>query len=125
MHACVHDLLICTEMCIPLSIGVSLSSQGNETTPEGTSFATRPADVLTLESSTSSTARHSSDISALPSDDFEPVRKKPRLDGDTTTEGSSSSPLPNEGSQKTPFGCGCGKCTFFSFIQKGCPTPVP
>ena len=125
MHACVHDLLICTEMCTPLSVGVSLSSQGNETIPEGTSFATGPAGVLTLESSTTSAARHSSNISALPSDNFEPVRKKPRFDGDTTTEGSSSNPLPSEGSQKTPFGCGCGKCTFFSFIQKGCPTPIP
>ena len=24
----------------------------------------------------------------------------------------------------SPFGCGCGKCTFFSFIEKGCPTPL-
>ena len=28
-------------------------------------------------------------------------------------------------SQKPPFGCGCGKCTFFTFIERGCPTPVP
>ena len=38
---------------------------------------------------------------------------------------SSTSPPPSEGSQKTPFGCGCGKCTFFSFIERGCPTPIP
>ena len=38
---------------------------------------------------------------------------------------SSTSPPPSEGSQKPPFGCGCGKCTFFSFIEKGCPTPIP
>ena len=31
----------------------------------------------------------------------------------------------SEGSQKPPFGCGCGKCTFFSFIESGCPTPIP
>ena len=31
---------------------------------------------------------------------------------------------PSEVSQKPPFGCGCGKCTFFSFIEKGCPTPI-
>ena len=31
-----------------------------------------------------------------------------------------------ERSQKLPFGCGCGKpCTFFSFIERGCPTPIP
>ena len=24
-----------------------------------------------------------------------------------------------------PFGCGCGKCTFFSYIESGCPTPIP
>ena len=34
----------------------------------------------------------------------------------------SNSPPPSE---KLPFGCGCGKCTFFSFIEGGCPTPVP
>ena len=38
--------------------------------------------------------------------------------------GSPSHP-PSEGPQKPPFGCGCGKCTFFSFIKKGCPTPIP
>ena len=38
---------------------------------------------------------------------------------------SSTSPLPNETCQRSPFGCGCGKCTFFSFIERGCPTPIP
>ena len=37
----------------------------------------------------------------------------------------SASPPPSEGSQNPPFGCGCGKCTFFSFIERGCPTPIP
>ena len=23
-----------------------------------------------------------------------------------------------------PYGCGCGKCTFYSFLEKGCPTPI-
>ena len=32
---------------------------------------------------------------------------------------------PSEVSQKPPFGCGCGKCTFFSFIERGCPAPMP
>ena len=36
----------------------------------------------------------------------------------------SISPPPSEGSQNPPFGCGCGKCTFFSFIERGCPTPI-
>ena len=36
---------------------------------------------------------------------------------------NSSSPLPSEVSQKPPFGCGCGSCTLFSFIERGCPTP--
>ena len=31
---------------------------------------------------------------------------------------------PSEGSQKQPFGCGCGKCTFFSFLEGYCPTPI-
>ena len=28
-------------------------------------------------------------------------------------------------SDKPPFGCGCGKCTFFNYIDSGCPTPIP
>ena len=38
---------------------------------------------------------------------------------------TSPPPIASEGSQKPPFGCGCGKCTFFSFIERGCPTPIP
>ena len=38
---------------------------------------------------------------------------------------STTSPTPSEGSQEVPFGCGCAKCTFFSFIKRGCPTPLP
>ena len=38
---------------------------------------------------------------------------------------SNTNPLPTNGSHKTPFGCGCCKCTFFSFIERGCPTPIP
>ena len=37
----------------------------------------------------------------------------------------STSPPPSERSQRPPFGCGCGNCTFFSFIERGCPTPIP
>ena len=42
---------------------------------------------------------------------------------ENTNNGSTSSPL-TERSHKTPFGCGCDKCTFFSFIESGCPTPI-
>ena len=111
-------------MTCTLSAEVSLTSQSKETIPEGTSSAAEPAGVLTSESSSTNTARHSSNISTHPSDDFEPVQKK-RLGSDTIPEGSSPTPPPSEGSQKTPFGCGCGKCTFFSFIERGCPTPIP
>ena len=38
---------------------------------------------------------------------------------------SHTSPPSSEESQKAPFGCGCGKCTFFSFLERGCPTPIP
>ena len=37
---------------------------------------------------------------------------------------STASHLFEGRSQKPPFGCGCGKCTFFSFIERGCPTPI-
>ena len=56
-----------------------------------------PNSALTSENPTTSAARHS----------------------------SSTGPFPSEGSEKPPFGCGCGKCTFFSFIERGCPTPIP
>ena len=36
---------------------------------------------------------------------------------------SASSPLSNQ-PPKTPFSCGCGKCTFFSFIESGCPMSI-
>ena len=38
---------------------------------------------------------------------------------------SAAGPSNSKVSQKSPFGCGCGKCTFFSFIESGCPTPIP
>ena len=28
-------------------------------------------------------------------------------------------------SEKPPFACGCGKCTFFTFMVIGCPKPMP
>ena len=60
-------------------------------------IAAATACVLTSESPTTSAAIHS----------------------------GSTTPPPSEGSQKPPFGCGCGKCTFFSFLERGCPTPIP
>ena len=36
---------------------------------------------------------------------------------------SSSISLPT--SEKPPFGCGCGNCTFFNFIERGCSKPIP
>ena len=29
------------------------------------------------------------------------------------------------GSEKPPFGCGCGECTFFTFMVTGCQKPTP
>ena len=36
----------------------------------------------------------------------------------------NTSPSASEGSQQPPFGCGCGKCTFLSFLERRCPTPI-
>ena len=49
---------------------------------------------------------------------------------DVLTSSASVSPRPSsssqrEGSQNPLFGCGCGKCTFASFIESGCPNPSP
>ena len=57
-------------------------------------------------------------------------RRQPHLDSESPTlsavrPSGSTSPPPNVRCKKSPFGCGCGKCTFFSFIESGCPTPIP
>ena len=43
----------------------------------------------------------------------------------TARQSGTTSPPLSGGSHKPPFGCGCGKCTFFNFIERGCPTPIP
>ena len=40
-------------------------------------------------------------------------------------QSSNTNPLSNLGSEKPPFGCGCGKCTFFTFMVIGCSKPTP
>ena len=73
---------------------------------------------------TDSAVRHSGSTISPADDDIEPVQKKPRCDIETKPDGGSAGPPPTEGSYKTPFGCGCGKCTFFSCTERGCPTPI-
>ena len=102
------------------SLSVEVPSQDEKTTPEGTSLATSPG-VLTSESLTTCTTRHS----VLPSEGLESVERKAQRDTNTDPDDGGTSPPPSERSQKPPFGCGCGKCTFFSYIESGCPTPIP
>ena len=75
-----------------------IPTQEDKKTTTGTSLAAA-TPIITSETLTTSSARCSAD--------------------------DSTSHPPSEGSQKPPFGCGCGKCTFFSFIERGCPTPIP
>ena len=82
---------------------------------------TTPADAA---ASNATAARYHGNTSPSTRESFEPVCEK-LLDTDTEPVGSSTSPPPSEVSQKPPFGCGCGKCTIFSFIESGCPTPIP
>ena len=47
-----------------------------------------------------------------------------------TSEGTNispglSSPRQRDRSQRPSFGCGCGNCTFHSYIENGCPHPIP
>ena len=82
--------------CTPLSVEVLI--QVSKNVPTGRiSLANAPPAVIISESTTTGAAKRSENT-GLP---------------------------PIEGSQKLPFGCGCGKCTFFSFIERGCPTPIP
>ena len=52
---------------------------------------------------------------------FEPVRTKVPLDIDPKPNDGSLIPTPKEGPQKPPFKCGCGNCTWTSFISGCCP----
>ena len=65
----------------------------------------------TTEAQTSAT--HKDDGEGIPEPDKDPHQSR---------HSSSTSP---PSSEKPPFGCGCGKCTFFSFIESGCPMPIP
>ena len=49
----------------------------------------------------------------------------PKSDDEDTHPNEYSSCTSPPASEKSPFGCGCGKCTFFSFIERGCPKPIP
>ena len=47
-----------------------------------------------------------------------------------TSEGAGGNPGPSffiqtERSLRPSFGCGCGNCTFLSYIENGCPHPIP
>ena len=85
-------------MCTSLPVDASIQDS-NEITPKGISLTATSSGVplVTLESPTTTTTEHS----------------------------SSTSPHLSEESQKPPFGCGCDKCTLSSFIESGCPTPIP
>ena len=55
---------------------------------------------------------------------------EPMLDNVFTSEGANGSPGPSYPSQRDRplrplFGCGCGKCTFYSYVKSGCPDPIP
>ena len=41
------------------------------------------------------------------------------------TQSNSTILLSTKSSEKPPFGCGCGKCVFFTFVVIGCPKPIP
>ena len=52
------------------------------------------------------------------------------MSGDMFTSEGTVSCGPNtftkrDRSQRPSFGCGCGSCTFLSYIENGCPDPIP
>ena len=63
--------------------------------------------------------------SATQEDNGEGIYGYPGSDKDTHLSKHSSSSNGPPASDKLPFGCGCGKCTFFSLIERGCPLPIP
>ena len=80
--------------------------------------------TLVIQNPTS-VARHRNSTSPPLSDSLEPLQRKPQVHDDIDPEVGNTSSAPIESTQKPPFGCGCGKCTFFSFILKCCPKPTP
>ena len=42
-----------------------------------------------------------------------------------TSEGAVVRPSKRERTERPSFGCGCGNCTFLSYIENGCPHPIP
>ena len=113
-YACMYTLLMNDSviLCTPLHAEVSLTSQ-DMTNPERTS-------VLISERHSTRVVRHGSNSSLPPNEDFDMVKKSYNKPG-----GGGACRLPSEEPHKPPFGCGCGKCTFFSFIERGCPIPIP
>ena len=55
--------------------------------------------------------------------DNEEIHGYPECEEDTDLSRHSSSTSPPT-SEKPPFGCGCGNCTFFNFIERGCSKPI-
>ena len=72
-----------------LSLSVEVPSQDEKTTPKGTSLAISSPVVLTSESPTICTTRHSVPLS----EDLESVQKRPQLDTDTKPESEGLEPL--------------------------------
>ena len=128
--------------------GTSLATSPGVLTSESPTTCTTRHSVPPSEGLQSVQKRPQLNIDTKPeSEGLEPLHKKPRLDTDAEHNGCitslassesfekklsldvctehSTSPPPNEVPQKPPFGCGCGRCTFFSFIKCGCPTPIP
>ena len=50
---------------------------------------------------------------------------RPESDATHTRPNGQSSNTSQPASEKAPFGCECGNCTFFSLIERGCPKPIP
>ena len=62
------------------------------------------------------------------SDGGSTLDEEPLSDSSTTStlmQSSGTICSLSKGSERPPFGCGCGKCTFFIFIVIGCPKPIP
>lgn len=58
-------------------------------------------------------------------ENVEEVYYSPESDVRYIQQSRHNNSISQPASEKLPFGCGCGNCTFFSFIERGCPKPIP
>ena len=96
-------------LCTVVSVAAPPTTKQTPFTDQENSCATSTSDdVFTTEDAPSNVSHGPSSVSHGPA---------------SVSPGPSPS-TQKERSQRPSFGCGCGKCTFLSYLENGCPNPI-